>query len=675
MTNPEGVVAAPLQSRPGTGGNLVFRALALTLLANGLLCAWTMSVEFPFAAIPRSAWERDLTHLKETGVAHVSLPATGNAAQLDDVIRVIRRLGLEADLEGPLPERLELLAKSHGGALTEALAGAVRISATMPRALDNERKLLTSGTQAIVWTDVFETLIPYHPGAITLAGAEVGGANVLLREAQVARFWGAALSAMPESPGARPTLAVDGISVHQYIVDKSSSSPPGLSLVSVVNDSSDAWKGEIGVMYPALQRPVALPAISVSAHDVIWLPVNIPLTTSTLCPGCNGFAPSDRLFYATAELTDMEYENGVLAMEFMTKSPSEVVLQLSHEPTGPLVAGGHPAVFDWDEKTSRARLPIPAGNSKTGRVRIALAIDAPSATAFFPNASVLLIGETNRLTAEFSPPDVAARSRLRTTTPLNIVRDEPPPRPPAQLLTPPDPGEKDKPVLVTYKIGVPSAAVAGDTAQLAIDADGTQLSHAKLRILPPATVVFEDAVAVRLAPDSSVTLYPASIPVNQKPGREIVLSIRNNAPEIRTFDVAINVPGLDFSPAKTTVSVGASVARDVRFRVFSSGAAAGVHEGMVGVSGAATFTEPVRFVVVPSEGAVDWSAEGFSFQESARTRTTKLPDRWLEMIDKESGKDDLPAGGVPIVGGRAVFPQLNEQEQVSPGKPAPVGSH
>jgi hypothetical protein len=134
------------------------RVVVLSLVTAALLPAWTMSVEFPFAALPRPVWERDLAQLKEMGVTHVSLPNTSDVTQLAEVIRIVRTLGLDADLEGPIPDRLQPLAKSHGGPLTEALPGAIRISAIMPRALDNERKLLTSGTQAIVWTDVFETL-------------------------------------------------------------------------------------------------------------------------------------------------------------------------------------------------------------------------------------------------------------------------------------------------------------------------------------------------------------------------------------------------------------------------------------------------------------------------------------------------------------------------------------
>jgi hypothetical protein len=604
-----------------------------------------MSVEFPFTTVPRPVWERDLAQLKEMGVTHVSLPPSNNAAQLDEAIRIVRHLSLEADLEGPLPERLQPLAKSHGGPLAELPSGAVRISAIMPRALDNERKLLTSGTQAIVWTDVFETLAPnYKPGAITLAGAETPPAALIRREAQLTRFWGAELSGLTESPGARLAVPVESVSVHQYIADKAGAVPLGLSLTAVINDSSDAWNGELRVMYPALQRVIGLPAIAVAPYDVLWLPIDIPLTAGPLCSGCTGFAPSDHLVYATAELTDMEYENGILAMEFIAATPGEAVLQISHEPTGPLLAAGHPAIFDWDAKTQRVRLPIPAGNAKTGRVRVALAVDAPPATAFFDSATVLLIGETNRLTAQFSPPSVAERSRVRTVSDLTIAKEETAQQPVA-------PEDKDKPAMVIYKIGVPAAAIAGDIAQLAIEADGMQLSHSELRVLPPAALVFDEAVAVRVAPSSSVPLVPATIPVNQKSGREIVVSLRNNAPEIRTFEVALSVPGLDFSPAKLNVSVGASVARDITFRVFSSSADPGVHEGEVRLSGAATLAEPVRFVVLPPAGAVTWSSNGFSLLESAKSRASFLGDRWLEMIDKDSGADSQPAGGTVFTGG------------------------
>ena len=62
-------------------------------------------------------------------------------------------------------------------------------------------------------------------------------------------------------------------------------------------------------------------------------------------------------------------------------------------------------------------------------------------------------------------------------------------------------------------------------------------------------------------------------------------------------------------------------------------------------------------------------AQRMAAAASEMDRLYRLPDRWLEMIDKESGKDTLPAGGVPVIGGRAVFPGLEEQMQASPGKP------
>ena len=77
------------------------------------------------------------------------------------------------------------------------------------------------------------------------------------------------------------------------------------------------------------------------------------------------FANVDHLVYATAELTAMEYENGILAMEFFAPSGGEAILQLSREPlSGPFVAGGRPLPFDWDDHTLRARLQIPKGQRR-----------------------------------------------------------------------------------------------------------------------------------------------------------------------------------------------------------------------------------------------------------------------------------------------------------------------
>ena len=98
--------------------------------------------------------------------------------------------------------------------------------------------------------------------------------------------------------------------------------------------------GDIKAGYAPLKRIIAIAGVSVPAHDALWLPVNVPLMAGPLCKDCSAFGNADHLVYATAELTAMEYENGVLAMEFSAPAAGEVVLQLSREPVGPFVAGG-----------------------------------------------------------------------------------------------------------------------------------------------------------------------------------------------------------------------------------------------------------------------------------------------------------------------------------------------
>jgi len=639
-------------------------ALALASLAPAAWPAtWIESVEFPWTSFPRPLWERELVWLKNIGIAHLSLPPAPPSfkdadAQLNELIRIVRRLNLEADLEGPVPEALQAQTRAHGGPLTEPLpASPPRISAISPDALLQSRKQLLSGNPSFIWTDVEDTLGPagYHAGAVNFNGQETPATTPLRRGAQLSHYWGQSLMSLHELPGAGTRLPAPGITAEQFVSDN------GASFVSVVNTGPKPWTGDIKAVYPVLKRLLALPNVTVPAHDSVWLPVAVPLTAGPLCKDCTGFATVDHLIYSTAELTAIEYENSLLAMEFSAPSDGEVVLQISQQPHGPLVAGGKPTSFDWDDSDKRVRLPIPAGKGAASHVRIGLAIDAPDQTAFFDKAQVLMIGETNALTAEFSSELIAQRSRLRTVPDLHVTQDA-----------------GKEPLQVVYRIQVPDTAIHGDHADLAFEADGSQMSHVRPELMAPVTLRFTDSVAVRVGPTATLTLSPPAVPVNQRTGRDIGISIRNNAPEIRNFTIEMKADGLDFSPPKIDVSVGASASRAVSFRVFATAAAPGVHAGEARVSGAAKLVEPVRFVVVPPNGAVAFDSDGLSLLESASRRASFLPGRWLEFINKESGQNALPPGGTTfqpgnieargealLIGGQKTI-RLQDLEQQAP---------
>ncbi|MDQ1470992.1 MAG: hypothetical protein QOJ99_2472 [Bryobacterales bacterium] len=594
----------------------MIRTVILLLAFATLSPAWVESVEFPWNSFPKHLWARELAWLKNIGIHHVSLPAASDPAQLADLIRTLRRLDMEADLEGPIPDSLQTQTKAHGGPLTDRLPRtAARISALGPDALTHSRRLLTSGVPALIWTDVEETLNAsgHHAGAVNFAGDESPATVPLRRNAQLSGYWGETLASLTEVPVIQP---LPGLLIRQFV------SPKGLSFVSILNTTAKPWTGDV-----KLKRST-IPNVTVLAHDSAWLPVNVPLAAGPLCKDCTAFATTNHLVYATAELTDMEYENGILALEFSAPSPGEVVLQLSREPAGPLVAGGKPADIDWDDKTQQVRLPIPQGAAVGHHVRIGLAIEAPDATAFFNSARVLLIGETNHLTAEFSSEAIAQRSRLRTTPELSFTQDP-----------------TKQPLEFVYNIKVPDTAIHGDHADLSIEADGARMSHARPQILRPVTLRFPDGIAVRLASNSVLALSPSIVPVNQRTGRDFTVSIRNNAPEIRSYKLEMKAEGLEFSPARMDLTVGASATREVSFRVFPAGAVAGLHSGEARLSGAATAIEPVRFVVIPQTGAIAYSADGFSFLESTKTRASFIPGHWLEFISKDNGQTAIPPGG------------------------------
>ncbi len=615
----------------------MIRLVSVFLAGAALASAgWVESVEFPWTTYPRSLWERELVWMKNIGIRHVSLPKAPagfrNAdEQRNDLIRMLRRLELEADLESPVPDALRPQTTAHGGPLTEPPGdSAIRISTAAPDALLKSRKALTSGNAGVIWTDVEDTLGPngYHAGAVDFAGRETPATMALRRSAQLSRYWAHALATLHALPGAGTRLPAEAIAVEQFVAES------GASFVSVVNNGAQPWTGDVKAFYLPAKKLLVLPNVTVRPHDSVWLPVGVPLMAGALCHDCSAFATADHLIYATAELTAMEYENGILALEFAAPAAGEVVLQVSQQPTGPLMAGGAPASFDWDDTDKRVRLPVPVGTGAAAHVRIGLAIEPPDETAFFDAARVLLIGETNALVAQFSSPEITKRSRLVTAPDLASTQTA-----------------GKEPLRMTYSVKVPDTAVHGDHAELSLEADGVRLSHARPQLLRPVTARFTEAIGVQVGPNSVMTLSPAVVPVNQKSGRDITISIRNNAPEIRNFAIAMTADGLDFSPPRVNVSVGAGAARDVSFRIFTNDATPGIHAGKVSISGAGQGSEAVRFAVIPPNGAVAFESEGVFVLESASRRAAFLPGRWLEYVNKENSQNPIPAGGISFDAG------------------------
>jgi len=183
--------------------------------------------------------------------------------------------------------------------------------------------------------------------------------------------------------------------------------------VSVLNRGKAAFHNDLLVRDPVTRHPLMIPGMSVPAGESLWLPLNVSLGSDGLCRECSNFSSAERVVYATAELLTVEFENGILAMEFAAPEPGEVILQLAREPVGPYLAAGKPTKFDWDEKTLRARLSIPASKAAGNRVRVGLAVEEPETSAFFNDARRLTIGQKNVVSTVYSSPEVASRSRLR----------------------------------------------------------------------------------------------------------------------------------------------------------------------------------------------------------------------------------------------------------------------
>jgi hypothetical protein len=657
-------------------------AALLLLFASVLPAQYVQAVEFPYYLYPRALWERELVWMKTIGVGTVefSIPPnwhqveagefdfTGRTSPRRDLVgfvRLLRRLDLHAWVR-PLPadaraQRAWLKAletvlatqtASHGGPIafveghTLAIDAAAPpapvavISATDPSAFTRSRQAMAGAARALLWTDLEDALYPagwaanpesmLHKGAVGLSGDERPTTSALRRDAALLRNWARLFPGL--HPVAMPKLA--GVAAVELV-------SPVASAVSITNTGTKPFHDDVRVQEPLSKRTLVIPGVSVPAGESLWLPVGVSIGGDGLCRECTNFSGAERIVYATAELLSIEFENGILAMEFAAPQSGEVILQLARQPVGPFLAAGKPTAFDWDDKALRARLAIPASSASGNRVRIGIAIEAPDTSAFFNDARRLIIGRKNMVSTSYSSAEVAARSRLRLPEGFTAVP------------TVKSPDEID------YEIAVPADALHGDWANLALEADGMPLGRARVQLFRPATIRLMEAIQVHFGAQTELTPDPPTAPIEPKAGGNLEISIRNNWPQIRTYRLEATGEGLEFFPPKTEISVGAEDERRVSLRVFAAEGLAGVRDWRLRIADlsepGADADLPMRAVSVPRGRTVAWSADLDGdgspewVLESQKVRavfSTQDGGRWMEFTWKDTNVNFLPEQGL-----------------------------
>jgi hypothetical protein len=698
---------------------------------------FVQAVEFSYYAYPRALWERELVWLKNIGVQTVefSIPwnfhqiqpgdfdFTGRTSPRRDLmafIRLLRRLDMRAwirplqtipgfindglpaartqgDGEEVWLKQLDSLlatqTANHGGpiAWVEGRTGflgmpappepVTRLSASHAAAVIHSRAAIATAHGSLLWTDVEDALYPagwaanpatlLRKGAVGLNGDERPTTSALRRDAALLRSWSWLFADLRAAAMPKPVAGKlpEGVTAVELV-------SPAASAISIANSGAKPFHDDLRVFEPLSKRVMVIPDVSVGPGESLWLPLGLSLGPEGLCRDCTVFAPAEHVVYATAELLSVEFENGILAMEFAAPEPAEVILQLARKPVGPFLAAGRPTGFDWDSQSLRARLKIPAGKSADKHVRIGIAIEAPETSAFFNEAKRLVIGRKNTVSTIYSSEDVAKRSRLRLPEGFTAT-----------------PGVKS-PNEIDYEISVPPDSLHGDYANLALEADGVRLGRARLQLFRPASVRLVQAMLLHFGSAAELMPDPPTAPIEPKAGTNLEFAIRNNTPGIQNYHLEVAGKGLEFLPAKTDLAVAPMEERRVEIRVFAGapvgnavGNGAGNAEGNAvgnaesgntggdtgmrdfhlrvtnavgaasasgGSGGGADLDFPMRLLLLPRGRTVAWSADldgdGYPewILESPKVRAVFSEQdggRWMEFTWKDTNLNFFPEGG------------------------------
>ena len=676
---------------------VIFAAALAAPPANGPVREYVQAVEFPYYLYPQALWERELVWLKNIGVSTVefSIPwnwhqlqpgdfdFTGRTSPRRDLVgflRILRKLGLRAWVR-PLPPvpgwlnngvpaggdaraqrvwlrqlepLLETRTASHGGAVAYVEGKVLAIDAATPPApvtvisaasadaLARSRVAIAAATPgALLWTGVEDALFPagwaadpaslLRKGTVGLSGDERPAAIALRRDAALLRNWAALHGGL--QPVAMPKPAAgklqEGVTAAEVV-------SPVASAVSITNSSKQAFHDDLRVLDPVSRHAIVIPGVTVPPGESLWLPLDVSIGPNGLCRECSNFSGAEHIVYASAELLSIEFENGILAMEFAAPEKGEAVLQLAREPVGPYLAAGLPTEFDWDEKTLRARLTIPANPAPGNRVRVGIAIEEPETSAFFNDLKRLIIGQKNTVPTAYSSQEVAARSRLRM--------------PEGYAASP----QVKSPNEIDYEVSVPADALHGDFASLAIEADGILLGRARPQLFRPATIRLMEAMQIHFGNETELTPDPPIAPVDPKAGSNLEISIRNNWPGIKTYVLEASGDGLDILPLKTEISVAAMDERRFPLRIFGKEGMEGLREWHLKVTGGATQDLPMRALLLPRDRTVAWSADldgdgspewVLETQKVRAVFSSQDGGRWMEFNWKDTNLNFLPEQG------------------------------
>jgi Glycosyl hydrolases family 35 len=686
---------------------------------------YVQAVEFPYYSYPRALWERELVWLKNIGIHTVEFSIPWNWHQVQPgefdfngrtsprrdlvaLIRILRRLDLQAWVR-PLPpiagwpangkpagadaraqqvwlhELESLLATqtaSHGGpiAWVEGKALAIDaaappapvtvVSASDPTALARSRRAFASDTPgALLWTDVEDALPPagwsnnlaevLRKGAVGLSGDERPAAVLLRRNAALLRNWAGLHAALHTVAMPKPAAGKlpEGIAMAEVV-------SPAASAISISNSGRQAFHDDVHVFEPESKRTLVIPGVTVPAGESLWLPLDVSIGPTGLCHECSNFSGAEHIVYATAELLSVEFENGILAMEFAAPEAAEVVMQLARRPVGPYLAAGKPMEFDWDDKALRARLTIPANPAAGNRVRVGIGIEEPETSAFFNEARRLIVGQKNVVSTSYSSPEVAGRSRLRLPEGYTAT------------------AKTKSPDEIDYEVLVPPDALHGDYAPLSLEADGMPLGRAHLQLFRPVSIRLMEAMQIHWGSETELTPEPATAPIEPKAGTDLELSIRNNWPSIQTYRLEASGEGLEFFPPKAEVVVGATEERRVPIRLFAKESLAiagqsGLRTWNLKVTGAATLDIPMRVVLIPRGRTVVWSADLDGdgspewMLESQKVRavfSAQDGGRWMEFNWKDTNLNYLPEYGAFATAGPVQVRAVGESlEFTAPG--------
>lgn len=310
-----------------------------------------------------------------------------------------------------------------------------------------------------------------------------------------------------------------------------------------------------------------LPSVSVPPRESLMLPVRMPLLNPNWAHA-PGLDPADEVYYATAELSHLEYDGATLKLEFTAPAAAEVALRLARRPDRATL-DGEPTTIREDAERHLYIVKLARGEAPNYLRTLDLAYPQEGPHLAVDAREPWISGETRAVRVRVENP---RPTRLEGDLDLHADPFYGATNPPLRVSIPPSSQRE-----FSFPVEIASQATPNQPVEISAtlrekDTSATWTSHSQVIVHRPFDYSVGPTLTFPLREDVQLPIVHPTLASLELPGTAVFrLRVRNWRDQEEAVTVAAAGENLELSPGLTELVLPANGAQQLEIHAAPSG--------------------------------------------------------------------------------------------------------